>query len=358
MIGGTTHKGGLLHGASCIAFLGDDSIDCLVLAHAFEDGVVGPKLRSLRPGDLEVAGCFHSIPLAIGNDADEVALADDFCAFDMGDRCFIDDEWLCSDAKSALPMRQHHAPMQHARHAIMMHMGVFSGGFFRNVDARWPLTDKPISAWRFHRRGAVIFDIERLVAKHVAIGNLAEFAFATHRNNPVVDLETECLHAETGCCSGQKFLSGLRSSSPQSGGAAMNRRARTGCLLVRRDVCVETDRIYLMQAHIEFFGSNLQKPRLVTLTQLTLAGIDRRGVVCMDRDPGIDGVIIRRARLRAASGLRQRRCREAETDDHRTAAPEQAAAREGCDTIGYFVAGQGGCVIHHQPSFDILVAAA
>src|SRR5262249_14815610 len=109
----------------------------------------------------------------------------------------------------------------------------------------------------------------------------------------------------------------------------MDRRARGGRALIRRDVGVEPHRPELAHVEIELFADDLEKTRGVALPELAFAEIDRRGVVDMDRDPGIDRIGIRWASdIAARGGCRTSHAREAEADDEGATALEQVAARE------------------------------
>ena len=327
-IGGAPHEGRLLHHARRIALAGDLGIDGLVLAHALMDRGVRAEIRPLPPDDLEISRGLHRIPFALGDDADEVALADDLGPRDMGDGGFIHRQGLRADAKAPLSARQHHAAMQHAGHAQVLHMRIFARRLLGDIDARRALTHKAILARGLERRDARVFHIEGLVTEEFPIGDGAEIVLALHRDHAISHHEAARLHAQLHRRAGQKLLPRLRRRRPQRRGAAMDRGAGAGGLLVGGDVGVEPDGAHLMHAEIKLFGGHLQKPGLVALTQLAFACVDRRRIVGVDGDPCIDRLIVGRTGLGAARCLRQRGRRQAEADDHGAAALQQAAPGE------------------------------
>ena len=113
--------------------------------------------------------------------------------------------------------------MQHAGDAIVMHVRVFARGLFRHVDARRALADKPVAARRLWRRGSVVFEVERLVAEQVAIGNLTKTPLALDEDNAIANVETARLNAKPNPRARQQFLTRLRGGGAQGGRALVDR---------------------------------------------------------------------------------------------------------------------------------------
>src|SRR5439155_396729 len=76
-------------------------------------GIAG-QFRGRRPRYLERLSRLDGVPFALGNHADEVALAHNPPAGNVLDRAFIDTRRLCTGAKGALTTRQHDTAMQHS----------------------------------------------------------------------------------------------------------------------------------------------------------------------------------------------------------------------------------------------------
>ena len=113
-----------------------------------------------------------------------------------------------------------------------------------------------------------------------------------------------------------------------------DRRARSrssnGGALVRHHIGVELDRSNLAHVEVKLFGRDLQETGGVALAEFALAEIDGRGVVGMDRDPGVDRVHVEGTRDVTARGKcgASRDAGHAEADDQRAPALEQIATRE------------------------------
>ena len=93
----------------------------------------------------------------------------------------------------------------------------------------------------------------------------------------------------------------------------------------------------------------MQQPGLVALPEFTLASVDRRGVVRVNGDPGVDGMMVGRSGDSAARRLRARRRGKGKADDHGAAALEQAASRQSLDAIVLDDFRWGNHVVHVSP---------
>ena len=114
-----------------------------------------------RPAGLELARALDGGPLVLGHDREEVALAYHLGGTDALDRAFIDALELGPHGR-----RTHHAPVQHARHAEVLHVGEGAGHFVRDVEARHGRADDLVllGILAGGRLGVVEFERERLVA--------------------------------------------------------------------------------------------------------------------------------------------------------------------------------------------------
>src|SRR6516165_838550 len=139
-------------------------------AHAREEIAIAGQRDTLLPRDLEIARRLDRIPLALSDDADEIAKAHDARRY-VGDRCLVDMERLGTRSVGALTARTHHAAMPHAGNSHVLHVRVFPGDLVGNIDARHPRADQPIATSRLLRSSAGEFDMERLIADELAIGD-------------------------------------------------------------------------------------------------------------------------------------------------------------------------------------------
>ena len=219
--------------------------------------------------------------------------------------------------------------MQHAGHAHVLHVGVLAGGFVGDIDARHIGANHLVARDRLLRRGAGEFHVERLVAEQRAVRDRLG-RVAVDRHDALVDHEAANLHAELGRGEVQQRPPRFGCRGADLRAAALDRGARGGGALVRHHIGVELDRTHLAHVEVKLFGRDLQETGGVALAEFALADIDGRGVVGMDRDPGVDRIHIERDRDVAARGERRagRHAGHAEADNQRTAALKQIAARE------------------------------
>ena len=87
----------------------------------------------LVPRDFQLARGSHGVPLIRGNDAHEIAFANDTSSVNIRDGTFIDAQHLRAVSVGALALRPHHAPMQHPRDSHMLHVHIRSCRLIRNI---------------------------------------------------------------------------------------------------------------------------------------------------------------------------------------------------------------------------------
>ena len=112
-----------------------------------------------RPGRLELARRLDRSPFGLGNDAEEAPLAHDLDhTGDAPDRCVIHGLELGADGR-----RPHHARVQHARHAEVMHVSEFAGHLVRNINARNRGADDLVGLRVLGRRRFLVVERQRKV---------------------------------------------------------------------------------------------------------------------------------------------------------------------------------------------------
>ncbi len=116
---------------------------------------VGQRRRRL-PAHFQLRRRLDRVLLALGNDADEIADADDGDEpRNIAHRSFIDRDQAGADEGAGVDAgikRAHHAAVQHAGHADIVDVDEFAGRLGRKVDARHRLADDAVSAHRLDRR--------------------------------------------------------------------------------------------------------------------------------------------------------------------------------------------------------------
>ncbi len=204
-----------------VADIGDHGVLGLRRPHALVH--VGVRqLRRFRPGHLEDLRGLDRVPLLRGDHADEVALAHDARGRDVPDRAFVDRKRLGASAIGALATRQHDAAVQHVGQAHVLHVDVFAGHLVRQIDTRHPRAYQRVAVRRLDRRGARELDVERLVAKEVAVLDRA-VRLAVDRNDALRYDQAPGLHAELGRGEREQGLAGFRSSRAHLRTALVNR---------------------------------------------------------------------------------------------------------------------------------------
>ena len=154
-----------------IAPVRDHRVGGLGGAHALEQVGIARQRRALLPRHLERARGLDRVPLALGDDADEVALAHDrapgMAAIELSSML----KRLGAVAIGALPARPHDAAVQHVGHAHLLHVDVSSGHLVRDIDARHARAHELVPVDRLLRRDAGELDVERLVAEQLAVAD-------------------------------------------------------------------------------------------------------------------------------------------------------------------------------------------
>src|SRR5215468_9986409 len=129
-------------------------------------------------------------PLALGNDAEEIALAHDLDhPGNVLDRSLIDALEHGADRR-----RAHDAPMQHAGHAEVLHVGETSRHFVRDVDARHRLAHELVVLGVLAGGGLGVIkrERERLPSDQLAVAH----AFVAGTDHAVDNLELLLLGAQ------------------------------------------------------------------------------------------------------------------------------------------------------------------
>src|SRR6516225_1787061 len=150
---------------------------------------IGQRLR-FRPRCLELLRRLDRAPLALCNDAEEIALAHDLdYPGNVLDRSLIDALERGPDRR-----RADDAPMQHAGHAEVLHVGETSRHFVRDVDARHRLAHELVVLGVLAGGGLGVIELERerLPSDELAVAH----PFVAGTDHAVDDLELALLGAQ------------------------------------------------------------------------------------------------------------------------------------------------------------------
>ena len=154
-----------------VAYIGDNGIGCFRCPHPIIETGSVRQGRALLPDELELASSLDGIPFALGDHSDEVALAHDSNAGNVGDRALIDAHRFRAGTIGALSTGQHDAAVPHARHAQLLNADELAAHLVRNVDTRHRFSHEGIAARRFARRRTGDLRLEQPIAQQLAIGD-------------------------------------------------------------------------------------------------------------------------------------------------------------------------------------------
>jgi hypothetical protein len=240
----------------------------------------------------------------------------------------------------ALAARTNDASVQHAWQPHVLHVDVAAAHLLGNVVARRRPADQPILARRLHRCRAADGEVELPAANQVAVGD-GPLRFAGDRDDAardrqLLDRSTEALRREL-----QQRTARLGRRAADLRRPAIDRRARIRAALIGRDSGVERDGVQLAQIEIELLSRHLQQRRRRPLPELGEADVDRRGIVGVNRQPGVDLFEVERSSggsgFRPTDGrcLTEQRVAEREADDERAAGLDEVAA--GAHALSFIV---------------------
>ncbi len=311
--------------------------------------------------DLQDRSRLDRVVLLRRDDREEVPDAHDLHARDVLDRVGVDGERhrVRAVAVGTLPARPNHAAVEHSGHADVGRVGVHARDDLGDVvvgHAGDP--DLLVLARVLRRRDTGVQrrrrerDLHQLVADELAVGD----GLAAAGDDALVHREARRRHAEARRRHAKQRLLRLGRRPPDQRAALRDRRRATGVAGVRgrmRPAGVELDMAELAEVHVELFGCDQHQAGRRLLTEVDAARVERHGVVRVDREERVDG--IRVGRPGARERVDPRRCArgsglpdEADPDDQRTSAFQEALARELL---------LGNEARHHAPAFAITAAA-
>jgi hypothetical protein len=306
----------------------------------------GQRLRRVDPLHLQLRGRLDRVVLVLRHDADEVALAYDAGPFDVADRLLVDRHHRRAEPEHGLAARENDAPVEHPGDADVVDVGRGTGDDRRDLDARHACADERVLADRLRRRHAGLdaaCEVEhaRAPGRHVvAVGHPDVEELAAEqlpvRNGPAAARDDALSHRKLRCGDAELRRREAEQCLPRPGSGRSDAGPRVRDRVARRlraglggHVRVGFDVHDLAELHAELFGRDLQDARDRPGSLRDRTGLDRRGVVGVDRDPGIDLVLVEGPVARERAVRRPRfagETGEAEADDQRAASLDERLA--------------------------------
>jgi hypothetical protein len=299
----------------------DRAVDvALVDQQALRRGVVAQRLREVveaghagpgLPAHAQFAQRLLGVLLALGHEADEVAdhhhRAD---AGDVRDRRFVDRLERVADEVamvSARVGRAHHAAVQHAGHAHVVHEDQFARELGRDVDARLPRADHAVVGRVLD--GGLRIELEhRALARHQFGIAQAPLGRLGHAHDAVARLQCLGRHAQTLGRAREQPGARLRGREAQRLRMDLDRGARDGRALVGRARGVAEHHAHAGHAELELLGHDLAQRGLDAGAEVDVA-VERRGAAVVPHREqhlvALGGIARDEGRL----ALGRRRCR-------------------------------------------------
>ncbi len=233
-------------------------------------GKTGPGLPAHGQAALGLFGLF----LALGDDAHEVAdhhhSAD---ARDMGDGGLVHRfERVADEVAMVGPGigRAHHAAVQHAGHAHVVHENQLAADLGRYVHARHGLPDHGVVGCGLGGRGLGQLQRGVRAGQQFAIGELAcRLGRHLHQAGPY--LQRIGGHAQAHGSLGHQPVARLGRCRAQRLGVDLDRGAGNGGALVGRARGVAQHHVHPGQRHVELFGHDLRQRRADARAQVHMA---------------------------------------------------------------------------------------
>ena len=299
------------------------------------------QARARAPGDLQFAGRLNRLPRLLRNNAHEIFLHHHLHrAGQTLHRAFIHiDDCRAHDG------RPHHAPVEHARQAHVMHKLKLSGDERGQIRTpRRSPQHRPFACGLPFNIG-IELDLELLSADQFAITHFFR-GVALRADHAVCRDKLVCGYAEPLRSQFEKRLArrgcGLRQILLVEVGGMRLAAGRNP--LVRRNRRVAISQVDAIKGHAQLFRHQLDLRRRNALPQFCLARECRHATICRNGNPRIELVERRRtgraALERSLGRSRLQRAFHAEADDERSGAHEKRPAREsrtpqrGCRVIG------------------------
>jgi hypothetical protein len=238
----------------------------------------------------------NRVLLALGDDADEIADADNRNEpRHVAHGRFIDRDQAGADERAGIDASigwAHHAAVQHAGHADVVHEGELAGRFRRQIDARHGVADDAVVAGRLDLDVIGKLEPDRLVADQLAI---ADAAIVMPANETVLDLEIGRRKLQPRGRAREQELPRLGRSLAQGNGGDLNRFARDRRALVWHGGGVAEHHDDAGKGHVEFLGDDLAERGANAGTEIDVPviGVDR--AVRRDPDERLGRSVVQRA---------------------------------------------------------------
>ncbi|MNV16514.1 hypothetical protein D3C71_1072800 [compost metagenome] len=224
--------------------------------------VLAREAGPVLPAHLQIAQRLLGLLLALGDDAHKVADhhhgAD---AGDVGDGLLVHRfERVADEVAMVGPRirRAHHAAVQHAGHAHVVHKHQLATDLGGDVHARHGLADHGVIGGGLGGRG--VHQLQRGVRarQQRAVGHVAR-RVCSDLHHTGTHLQLIHRHAQPLCGLRHQPVARLRSGGAQGLGVDLDGCTRDGGALVGRAGGVAQHHIHLGQGHVQFFGHDLRE---------------------------------------------------------------------------------------------------
>ena len=243
-----------------VAFVGEDARRRGIGAQRRLDV---PEIRQCRrrlPCDLQLRCRLDRVFLALGDHADEVADPDHGDqSGNIAHRSLVDRDQAGADKRPGVDAgigRAHHAAVQHAGHAHIVHIDQFAGRLRRQVGARHRLPDDAVGADRLDLNLVGKFEADGLAANQFAVTDAAVVASA---NEAVLDGEVFRGQFKPFGCARDQEMPRLRGGVAQGDGRDLDGFAGDGRALIGDLRGIAQYDHDARKGHVEFLGNDLSE---------------------------------------------------------------------------------------------------
>ncbi len=249
---------------------------------------IGQRRRRL-PVELEPCRGLDCILFPLGNNTYEIADADHRNdSRDAPHRIFVDRDQAGADKRPRIDPgigRAHHAAMQHAGHADVVHIDQLAGRLCGKIDARHRLSDDGIAGGLLQRHVLRKRKANGFVPDQFAIGDAA-IVVAAHQ--PVLDRKLIRIDLELLGGTRYKELPGLCRGLAQGNGCDLDGFACDRCALIGNLCRIAEHDHDTRKGHVELFGDDLPERRANPGAEIDVAVVGRDSAVGRDLDEGLE----------------------------------------------------------------------
>jgi hypothetical protein len=286
----------------------------------------GPRF----PAHHQIGAGGLSLLLALGHDAHEVAYHHHRTdAGDVGDGTLVHRfEGVADEVAVVGPGvgRAHHAPVQHAGHAHVVHEHCVAKGLGRDVHTRLRLAHHAVIGHRFDGAVEVQAQLDAAAPQQLAVAHAAR-GVARHAHLAAIGGEAFHRHVQVTGGFGQQPGTRLGRRLAQRHGVDLDGRAGDGGALVGRAAGVAQHHVHLVHGEVEFVGHDLAERGADAGAQVHMAVQAQGGAVVPHREQHLHPFGRVAGHDGGLAGRRSGRRRRIACDQQNTGGRQEIAAR-------------------------------